>query len=208
MTTRLAPARWKGYGSKAGPGGMSTARLSRRDGQGRARRPAARGAGRLAEGEPGRRRQPRHPGRRGRVAAPAGTARPGADLGKPGADGRTEEAETAARAVDCIGKRRPRRGGPGGGTRQASGQILAGPPLRVRATGPARGEPGITSTPPSRAIWEANRGMPEDCQGRGRPGGLSGKDVGRLAPSSVPVVAGDLVPRRGGQAGEKYGRRP
>jgi transposase len=40
-----------------------------------------------------------------------------------------------------------------------------------------------------------------------KAGGLSGQDVGGLASPRVPVVAGDLVPVRGSQAGEQYGRR-
>ena len=51
-----------------------------------------------------------------------------------------------------------------------------------------------------------DRGVPEAGQGRGGAGGLSGEDVGGLAPPRVPVVAGDLVPERGSQARESRQR--
>ena len=53
----------------------------------------------------------------------------------------------------------------------------------------------------------SDRRMSEACQGRGGLGRLPSADVGGLAPSSNLIVAGDLVPDAGNQAGKKCGHR-
>ena len=68
-------------------------------------------------------------------------------------------------------------------------------------------DPGTTLTELAH-VTEArapDRGVPETCQGGGRPGRLPGEELVGLASPPNPVFAGLVVPESGGATGEKSG---